>query len=465
MTQEEELRALVKLLEERQKFEQNFPLLLFPAQRNFIEDKTKRKAALCSRRSGKTIGIALDLCRDIRNPIEGDCAYIGLTRATSKKILFNQIEKLNKKHKLRLEFNRTDLSIQSIDTENTLYITGANTEDEAEKLRGLKLKRAVLDEVASFRAHVNYLIEEVLEPTLIDCNGNLDLIGTPSANPTPDSLFYKVTTGQESGWAVHKWTLLDNPFIPHAKTWLEDYRTRKQWSLDHPIYLREWCGEWTFDESSLVYKYNDSRNNFDNISVSDQQYVIGVDLGFDDAFAIVVNCFSFDSRQIWTEYEFKRSGLIPEQMAAKIKEVQDRYTPVRTVADYGGLGKAICEEFNRRYGLQIHPAEKSKKAAYIEMANGDLLSGVWKIRKESMLATEMKAHQWDPDRPGKEDDRTANDLCDAALYSWRECKHFLGEVKERMPEVGTKEWFDHEAKVMLEREMEDFNNRQNQEVI
>lgn len=433
--------------------------LLFPKQKNFIIDPHKRKAAICSRRAGKSTGVAIDLCKSLLENTEGDLAYITLTRANAKKILFNPIEKLNKTNNLGLVPNRADLTFTDPKTNNTLYLTGAHTEDEVEKLRGLKLKKIVLDEVASFRSHLNYMVEEVLEPTLIDTDGTMMLIGTPSANPS-ENYFFKVTSGIEKGWSVHKWTILDNPFIPHAKAWLENYRTRKGWQLDHPVYLREWLGQWTFDTDSLVYKYNPNINDYDTINHKDLNYIIGVDLGFDDAFTICVNAYSYADRHIWTIDQFKKSGMIPSQMAATIKYFKDKYNPIRTVADHGGLGKAICEEFNQRYQLNIYPAEKSKKAAYIEIANGDLVSGLVKIKDGSLLADEMKVHQWDPDRDDKEDDRTPNDLCDAWLYSYRECKHYLGEVKPTPPEMNTPEFFDAEAAKMLENEIEDFERQQ-----
>ena len=465
MSKEESLQLVISEIEGRIKFEREFDSLLFPIQGSFIKDQAKRKAAICSRRAGKTTGIARDLIKEIRTQEEGDTAYIGLTRGAAKRTLFKEILKLDRKYNLNLHIDKTELWVTSKDTGNTLYITGANTEDEAEKLRGLKLKKAVLDEVASFRAHINYLIEEVLEPTLIDTDGSLVLIGTPSANPTDDNLFYRVTTGLESGWSVHKWTILDNPYIPHARVWLEEYRKRKQWGLDHPIYLREWLGEWTTDSSSLVYKYDSDRNDYSERDSGKWNFVVGIDIGFDDAFAINVNAFSYDHLQVYSVYQYKKSGLIPAQMAEVIKDVRARFNPIRMVADHGGLGKAICEEFNQRYGLNIYPAEKSKKMAYVELLNGDLLSGLYKIKRDSELAKEMRRHQWDPDKPGKEDDRTVNDLCDASLYSWRECKHFLGEEKARPPEKGTKEWHDMEAQALLEKEMEAFQKQQDEEMM
>lgn len=435
--------------------------LLFPKQKEFIKDESKRKAAICSRRAGKSTGVSIDLAADLLKPDGADLAYITLTRQNAKKILAAPLQKLNLTKNLGLTYNKSDLTFVNDKTGKTLYLTGANTEDDVEKLRGLKLDKIVLDEVASFRANIiNYAIEEVLEPTLIDTDGTMVLIGTPSANPTEDNIFYRATNGLEAGWSVHRWTLLDNPHIPHAKRWIDAYKLRKGWGDDHPIYLREWQGLWTFDSDSLVYKFKEHRNHFDTLPEVKFEYIMGVDLGFDDAFTISIVAFSYDHDLVFAVDEFKKSELIPAQMSEMIKKFQEKWKPLRIVADHGGLGKAICEEFRQRYGIPIHPAEKSKKLAYIELLNGDLISGTFKINKNSQLAGEMRLHQWDPDRPQKEDDRTPNDLCDANLYAWREAKHWLGERKQPRPPEGSFELAELINKELEEEEMQRYAKEQ-----
>ena len=51
--------ALLTKLREKWEAEQepNYVKAMFPKQRAFFEDKAKKKAALCSRRAGKTFGL------------------------------------------------------------------------------------------------------------------------------------------------------------------------------------------------------------------------------------------------------------------------------------------------------------------------------------------------------------------------------------------------------------------------
>lgn len=430
---------------------------LFPKQRAFVVDPAKRKSALCSRRAGKTQGFSVSGTVSLLEDVQGDVAYIGLTKGSAKRLMFRPLRALSKSFGLGLEFNRAELTVTAPNG-NSYFLFGADTEEDIERIRGLKLKKVQIDEGASFRKHLRYAIEEVIEPTLIDTDGVLEMGGTPSANPI-ENYFHEVTTGIVPGYSRHEWTIRDNPFIPHAERWLDDYLLRKGWTKEHPIFRREWLGEWTMDGDTLVYKWSKERNHFDQ-APERLMYVMGCDLGFDDAFAISVIGFSEQSRKCYTVHQFKKSGLLPSQMAEEIQKRREIYKPMAIVGDHGGLGKAICMEFQQRYHIPIKPAEKANKRAYIELLNGDLLSGMMKIQAGTPLAHEMSSLQWDADRPEKEDERTPNDLCDSNLYAWREAKHYLGEERAPLPPEGSDAHWNMVAKQMEEKEMDDFANKE-----
>jgi hypothetical protein len=430
---------------------------LFPKQRRFVIDPAKRKSALCSRRAGKTQGFSVSGTISLLDTVQGDVAYIGLTKGAAKRLMFRPLQALNKNFNLGFEFNRADLTATAPNG-NTYFLFGADTEDDIERIRGLKLKKVQVDEAASFRRFLRYAIQEVIEPSLIDTDGVLELGGTPSANPI-ENFFHAVTTGIEAGYSNHSWTILDNPFIPHAGKWLDDYLARKKWTRDHPIFMREWLGLWTMDGDTLVYKYRRERQHYEELPANKLSYVMGCDLGFDDAFAITVIGFAEDLRICFVVDQFKKSELLPSQMAEEIQKRRDLWQPVAIVADHGGLGKAICKEFQERYHIPLKPAEKAQKRAYINLCNGDLISGQVKIKDKTPLANEMCVLQWDAERPEKEDERTPNDLCDSFLYAWREAKHFLGEERAPLPKAGTPEHWNRVAKELEEKDIEEFHNQ------
>src|SRR5271166_4913160 len=94
---------------------------------------------------------------------------------------------------------------------SVIYCSGANTEAETEKLRGLSNVALIyIDESQSFRAHLKELVNDVLVKRLYDTNGRMRLIGTPG--PIPAGYFYDISRADT--WSHHAWTMHQNPWLP-----------------------------------------------------------------------------------------------------------------------------------------------------------------------------------------------------------------------------------------------------------
>jgi hypothetical protein len=419
---------------------------LFDKQLAFFDDPAKRKVARCSRRAGKTTETAIDEvdgCLEAAQAGIGraKCLYATLTRERAKELLWPELKHLNEQEQLGIRFNEVELTATLPEALGlgVVKLTGADKAKEIEKRRGDKLKRARIDEAQAFGEYLRQFVDDVLEPALLDLQGDLGLLGTPG--PVCAGLFFEASTGEAPGWSQHHWTMLDNPHIPHAREWLEKLKRERNWDDAHPTYRREWLGEWVNDAGALFYRYDALRNAYERLPEGpDWRYVMGVDLGFDDAFACVVWAFSRTTSELYEVDCFKASSLIPSQWAAHIASRMERYRPERVVVDSGGLGKAFVEELRQRHKLAVQPAEKQNKAAYVELLNGDLERGLVKVRHHSPLAEEWRTLPRDMDDPAKEDSRFANHAADAALYGWREALHFLGRREESGPKPGSPEW-------------------------
>jgi hypothetical protein len=475
MRPEDQKRILKKLLEREQtsrKADRHLELAdqleatLFDKQRAFIFDPAKEKAAVCGRRAGKSRGTVTGMAvRGIRKP-GTTYIYGGLTHKSAKQVGFDTLLRLDKQFGLGCTFNRNDLSAE-FPGGSKFYAVGLEDPRAAEAIRGTveKVEIIALDECASYGQNFRYVNEEILEPMLMDADGEMWWIGSPGAacrgpffdltNPKPGAAHSDVP--------VYHWTALDNPYIPHAADWLERRRLKKGWSLDNPIYLREYMGLWVKDEGSLVYRYDESRNWENELPPGDWSYIMGVDLGYDDPTAFVVVAYSPQSPILYVVDEFCRSKMLPSQVAEELRAWQERYKPVATVVDTGGLGKAIAEEMRSRYGVSLKRAEKDKKYEYVELINSDFFEGRIKITggaKET--ASELGLLQWDEDRR-KEDPRFPNHRADALLYAWRESAHWGYRAPERLVLEHSQEWWEsHEqrlAKQMAEREKRPFWER------
>lgn len=426
---------------------------LFPQQRRFVEDAARHKAALCSRRAGKTHAAIAKLVKTAQEHAGVTVVYLALTRQSAKRLAWRPLIGFNERYGLGLDFHHSDLEAR-LPNGSVIIIAGADDVRRIERLRGDKYKLVIIDEAASFRPSIlATLIREIIRPALMDLQGQLVLMGTPGAACVGP--FYDATTGNEDGWSVHRWTVLDNPHIPHAADEMAAEQKRNKWADDHPILMREWKGQWVRDLGSLVYPYDVQRNHVDrlpSLPPSGWHYILGIDFGVTDATACVVVAWHEQDPTVYVVESEQRTGVIPSEAAAWVKQLQSRYDFDRIVGDVGGLGKAFAEEMRRRHAIPVHAAQKSDKRGAQELMAGDMKSGLVRVvgRANAELCEEWSILQWNADRTA-EDERFANHLSDAALYAWREAKGWAAEVPPPKRETLTE---DEKMARLLEEERE-----------
>ena len=366
------------------------------------------------------------------------------------------------------EIDKQELSItyHHAEGDSIIYVSGAKDEQEIEKFRGLPLFKVYIDECQSFREYLRELINDVLEPALLDYDGTLALIGTPG--PLCAGYFYEASHNKK--WSNHHWTIHDNPHIlrKSKKTpeqALAELRERRGITEDDPSYQRESLGLWVQDRNALVYKYDSSKNNYDQLpelpNGDKYTYILGADIGWEDADALAVLAYSEHSKNVYLVEEYVQNKQDITSLANLIHSLNEKYQFVKMVMDAGALGKKIQEEIKQRHGLHIEAAIKIRKLEFIELLNDDLRTGLFKIRSNSRLAHDYNKIQWDTNRSvnGKRviSDAYHSDISDAALYAWREAKHFTYEKIADKPLAGTDAFMD----LMETEEAEKFKNSQN----
>ena len=437
---------------------------LFERQRDLIKDPSKKKAAKCGRRAGKTTTAAAYLteqCLDRPGALTG---YITLTRKQAKRLIWPELKRLNKHYRLGLSFNETDL-VAAFPNGSEIWVAGADKLDQIEKFRGVAFLLVVLDECASFKAHIEALIKEVLEPTLEDYDGTVMMIGTPSKACA--GLFYEATVKDDT-WAKHSWTVLDNPMFPRwrgkkdwkrrAKVWLEALKKKNHWEDDDPVLVREWLAKWVRDRGSMVYLWDDAYGyelTQADIDGFEWHYILGVDLGHDDATAFTEVGFCRDLPWCYIEKSWKKSGMDISDVAEHIKARRLERKFFKIVVDTGGLGKMIVEEMIRRHNLPLVAAEKRDKSAFQETMNADFRKHHIRVHPEGC---EPLINEWEllqKDENGEEDDRFDNHCADSALYAWREARHYVYRPKDPEPEYGTPEYWEKVEQEIIEADEAD----------
>lgn len=435
--------------------------ICFEEQLKFIRDPEPFVTADCSRRAGKTEVCAIDLL-DTAKQFDGvDCVYITLTRLNAERLMWRKLKAINEQFALGGLPNEAKLML-TMPNKSVIYLCGAKDKSEIEKFRGMALKLVYLDEIQSMKAFVAELIDDVLGPALADYAGKLKLIGTPA--PLQSGVFWEAINSPS--YSHHHWTFFNNPFIAqksgltHQQV-LDRELKRRNVPITHPSVRREWFGEWTIDTEALVIHYSAARNHFDaHGGLTD--YVIGVDIGHDDADAIAVIGWHAHHKKCYLVEEFIKAGQGITELADEIEKRYNQYQPLKIVMDTGGLGKKIAVELQKRRSLPITAAEKSRKVEFLALLDDALRTQAFFAKSDSQFAQDSYIVEWDFDKctPEKKviKDEPHSDMVDAVLYAFREALHWLAEAPKAKVNIPVKEaWRKHTEEQMnqqLQREVE-----------
>lgn len=434
-----------------------FPIqhYLFDKQLAFVNDPAPFKIAVTTRRAGKTISCCSDLVDTALNNSDSIVLYITKSRKNAKRLVWPEFKKLNNKFKLGGEVNESDLSIK-FPNGSFLYLLGASDRTSIEDFRGLAIKKVYLDEGQMFPAYIAELVDDVLGPALMDHNGQLILIGTPG--PIPSGYFYDLT--RNKGWSHHSWSYFDNPKLPFLskgithRDMLDRELKRRGVSIDDPAIQREWFGRWIVDTNSLVYHYDPKANHYESLPKEQKwTYILGVDLGFEDADALAVLAYSETDPNTYLLDEVVTKQQDLTALCNQIDKLCVKYEITKIVVDTGGLGKKITEEISKRYTIPMVAAEKTRKNEYIELMNDALRTGTLKIKSNSQFAFDAQKVEWDWDHstPDKKviSKKFHSDICEAVLYAWRESYSYTYRAPKEEAEFGTLAWSNKESEEMF----------------
>lgn len=396
-----------------------------PKQRAFVADRKRNKLARVPRRGGKSHGHGIDfLVATLMYPDEL-CIAIASTRGKARELIGQPIERACKQLGYKIHERTIDGQVYLCpEWGGRILLVGCATRKECEKLRGDRAVKIGIDEPEVMRPFLPYLIEEVLEPRLMDFNGQLSLTGTPG--PTEAGLFYEADVGGQSGdWSQHHWTILDNDFIPMQRRLRFLEKKREKLGEMSGAYQREYLGRWFNDPTALCFHYDASRNRAwagemeAAWAAYDIRRIHGVDVGFNDPMAFSTLGHVHGIPDAYITSSWGKSGLTPTRAAAEVMRIRDS-APGRIVVDSGGIGKGYLEEWRQHHGVACEIATKADKAGSIAEMNGALVSGRLKIVASECqeLVDEMAVLQWNEDRDGVKEGQQDH-CCDSARYAFR----------------------------------------------
>ncbi len=374
-------------------------------QRAFVIDPSKRKCAVAGRRAGKSFGIIFWLLEHWRSFPGKTSLFIAQTRDHAQSILWDDLKAVCRKWGLKVKYNETRLEAR-FENGYKIRLRGCENLKQAEKMRGPHYWRVCIDECHLFPdALLRHLINRVIDPALMDLDGELALCGTPGYDEI--GLWYEATCkGQTESededsvsWSTHSWNCLDNTFINGA-AYIEKKKRENKWSDDNPELVREYYGHWVRDPNARIYTYDPEKNLYweENWEPGAEglRTVIGVDVGWHDGCGFTVAQKRSDGAEIRFPVSYSEVHLDDPKIAREIKKLMRRFKTRHVRVDSKGGGRVTCESL-KHYGVPAEPAIGGEKRPRIEYLRGLLIDGNAKLHPEeaSQLAGELVTLPWE----------------------------------------------------------------------
>jgi hypothetical protein len=415
---------------------------LSPKQAEVVDSESKRIASDPGRRGGKTVSALAKLVINGADYPGALSAYAAISVGRAIEILEPAIRVIERAGCPLKRGSRQGLLYLTCPNGHRIWITGVPHRRQVDSLRGNPLVGFVADEAYSMDPYLEEMIDQAVEPALLDFDGWLMLIGSPG--PVPVGYFYSALFGQNDvlGWEHHHWDVRDNVHIRHAARWLEEVKARHRWTDETPQFAREYLGLWVVDPTGFCYPYDPALNSYtdaDRPAEGEWRSLISCDPGVVDDAAMVRLRWRHGFSEIWTDDSFTRPGMSPSGFGAKVLEWRaTEAAPV--VADTGGIGRAFTEEWAQRYGLTVEAASKSDVRGQIAVMAGEMKAGLIKAHSTRCrdLIDQWRTIAWDDDRKGH-DDRYADHLADAERYGVMHIRAMYKPETEK-PKPGSEEW-------------------------
>ena len=441
-----------------------------PKQLIVFRDPSRYRCMRVGRRGGKSWFWAGCLVDEGYKHPKSTPLFVTMSRQDARDIIWPALDALNEEFQLGLEFNRSTGDV-TMPNGSRIMLRGAGTLREINKLRGKKYPCAIVDEAQAFGSDLDYLLDQVIEPAVADYHGWIGVSGTPAVAPAGP--FYEIDQGEHAeAWSHHYWTFLDNPHMPNPEEFIAKVMKRRGWDEEHPGYLREYMGLWVHDKDARAFKIEPHRDivpSFDPSNSWDWDYVMGIDVGYNDPFAFVVLAQSQVLGQAFVIDSYEESGITTMEALVTAERFCQDYPITRIALDTGGAGKLVSEDWKKMSTLPLEPAKKTHKASQVSIINGDFRAGKLKVCREKniKLISDLMVLEWDKDQV--ERDRWvyrrgfADHLADALQYAYNLCFHhtFDPMLDTRVPS-GSTEWYDRLEMAMEKRQTKDMEERTTQ---
>lgn len=390
------LTRLLKIPEERR--------ALTAPELRFVGSPAKRRTNCSGRRAGKSFSVTLWLVEQWRRRPNQSSIFMALSQESAIKIGWDALREFNDRFGWGAVYNGTDAT-WTFPNGFTLYYMGCKDRRSANLVRGVpKIHRVAVDECGQIADPLlEYLVVDVIEPTLADTDGDLCLLGTPSDTGVG---FYEdeMTACKEAG-AHYAWTAAENPHLekPGAQFIAEALAKRFAGNAQNATYRREYLGHRVQEEGILIYHpCADLDAGFYEPAPAYSNYTaMGIDIGWNDGSGLTVARARDPEPGVHVLEAYREAELsVPRLAAIAERMVQEHDVSEIFVDTAGGGGKTICETLRSSYGLNCYAADKRARRMRIEqvrtMLDARTLRG--SVGRCTQLLEEWRGLPWNLER-------------------------------------------------------------------
>lgn len=392
-------------------------------------------------RSGKTIGSIMAWLKYIRTGPPGNLLMVGKTERTLKRNIIDVIEQMLGKKRCVYRAGAGEVTILG----RLIYVAGANDEKAVDKIKGLTLAGAYMDEVTTYPQTFFQMLE-----TRLSVEG-AQWFGT--TNPEGPNHWLKkqildrarlhlrrdgtlVESADPSALDVHRFSFVldDNPSLPAA------YVAALKRSHQGLFFRRYILGEWCLAEGVIYDAFDEQLHVIDIVPEIARWMAVGVDYGTVNPFAALLIGIGTDER-LYVASEYRHDSRVARR---QLTDAQYSIGVQRWLASYehqGSKGVVPSWIFVDPSAASFMTQLWSDGVPGVARADNEVKDGIRSVstafganllsvhRSCAGLLEELPAYVWDEkaslkgiDQPLKVDDHSVDGLrygLHSTVHEWR----------------------------------------------
>ncbi|MFJ6061612.1 PBSX family phage terminase large subunit [Streptomyces tendae] len=395
-------------------------------------------------RSGKTIGSIMVWLRYVRTGPPGALLMVGKTERTLKRNIIDVIIQMIGKRRCDYRAGAGEVVIFG----RTIYVAGANDERAADKIKGLTLAGAYLDEVTTYPENFFQMLETRLSVEGAQWFGTTNpegpnhwlkkqILDRARLHLRRDGTLVETQDPEALDVARFSFVLDDNPSLPAA------YVASLKRSHQGLFFKRYILGEWCLAEGVIYDSFDEARHVVDLLPEISRWMCVGLDYGTVNPFAALLIGVGADNR-LYVASEYRHDSRVTKRQLTDAQYSLGVRRWLSTYEHRGQKGVAPSWVFVDPSAASFMTQLWSDGMPGVAKADNEVKDGIRSVstafgenilsvhRSCTGLLEELPAYVWDAkasakgiDQPLKVDDHSVDGLRYGLHSSINEWRHLL----------------------------------------